>query len=778
MLSRSFVRLRPRAHQFYFGQDRIVMATASNGFIHKNTEEGLFVHETRLLSHYRVTINGAEPTPIALSKVAEHTWHGYYAVEALSLSPTPTNASVEAFLDTPDMGSGMMEALSENTLELRISRFIGSNVHEDLDLTNHSFHPIRFQLAIELDADFADLIETRRPRIQHGVCTRQFVPIALDAWELVFNYRASHAGKNLERGLNLRIHRTPTEPRTEDNKIIFDITLNPHETWHCCFDYIPILELDLSPKNTRSAYQCYAFDTTNTLMDQRRIEFLERATICTTHNHSVLTPIVEQATRQATEDLISLRLHDLDVDETSWTLAAGHPQYVALFGRDTLTTAWQAAMLDTGMLTGTLTRLAQLQGTVVDNWRDEEPGRLLHEAHTGPLEILNYNPRERYYGSNTTSALFPMALSSLWHWTGDKKLVQKFIPTALRALKWLDQYADLDGDGLYEYLSRSSQGTKHQAWKDSPTAMVYANGHIAEPPIATCEEQGFAYMSKYTMAELLWSLGDPDTARRLFREAASLKQKFLDAFWMPDENFLAMALDEDKNQLRSIASNAGHCLATGIIDADMARPIADRLLADDMFSGWGVRTLSSLHPAYNPFSYHRGSVWPVENGTFTLGFFRYGLFDHAHKLSKAIFEATDLFESNRLPEVFSGHPRNSHHPFPAFYPHTCAPQAWSASAIFSLIQSLCGFYPYAPLKMLVVDPHLPDWLPEIRLTNLKVGQATATIHFFRKENGASDYYIEQLDGPLHVIHQPSPWSLTASTTERLSDAFSSFLPHH
>ncbi len=774
-MSRSFVRLRPRPHQFYFGQDRIIMATAPDGFIHEDTEQGIFVHETRLISHHQVTINGEAPTTIALSKVEEHSWLGYYAV-AVPGGPDPTPDTA------PDMGSGMMETLSESTLELRISRFVGSNVHEDYDLVNYSETPVQFKLAIELDADFADLIETRRPRVQRGLTTRKFLQVASDAWELVFNYRAYHyahdAGHEFERGLNLRIHNADSEPRTEGNKIVFDITLKPHETWHTCFDYLPVLEAELLPEDPQSIYQCYAFESSNTLMDQRREEFLKRAAALTTSQPSTLTSTVKAATNQAAHDLVSLRLHDLDVDSKNWTMAAGHPQYVALFGRDTLTTAWQAAWLDTGMLTGTLTQLADLQGTTVDTWRDEEPGRLIHEAHTGPLEMLSYNPRERYYGSNTTSALYPMALAALWHWTGDKELVQTFIPTALRALDWLDRYADLDNDGLYEYLTRSSQGTKHQAWKDSPNAMVYEDGTIAEPPIATCEEQGFAYMSKYTMAELLWSIGDRDLARRMFSEAADLKNAFNDAFWMPDENFLAMALDPDKRQLKSIASNAGHCLATGIIEPEMARPIADRLLADDMFSGWGVRTLSSEHPSYNPYSYHRGSVWPVENGTFTLGFLRYGLHEHTEKLTKAIFESTNLFESNRLPEVFSGHTRDQYHPFPAFYPNACAPQAWSASAIFSLVQSLCGFYPYAPRKILLVDPHLPEWLPEIRLTNLKVGQATATIDFFRQPDGTSDYRIHDLKGTLHVIRQPSPWSLTATTTERISDAFSSFLPHH
>jgi glycogen debranching enzyme len=296
------------------------------------------------------------------------------------------------------------------------------------------------------------------------------------------------------------------------------------------------------------------------------------------------------------------------------------------------------------------------------------------------------------------------------------------------------------------------------------------------PPIATCEEQGFVYLAKLHLSEVLWWLGEKDAARRLFGEAGALKERFNEAFWMEDEAFLALGLDADARPIRSISSNPGHCLATAVVDAGRARAVAERLFAPDLFSGWGVRTLSAGHPAYNPYSYHRGSVWPVEQGTFALAFLRYGLHDLLERIARAQFDAAALFDCYRLPEVFSGHARSDEQPFPAYYPQANVPQAWSASAVLCLVQALLGLYPYAPLRLLLVDPHLPAWLPELTLRGLRVGAARATIRFYRSDDGASHYRVEDLEGPLHVVRQASPWSLTAGPWERVRDALASLLP--
>jgi glycogen debranching enzyme len=452
------------------------------------------------------------------------------------------------------------------------------------------------------------------------------------------------------------------------------------------------------------------------------------------------------------------------------------PIYQALFGRDVLTAGWQAGLLGPEMLTGSLAALARRQGTEEVPWRDEQPGRMLHEMHTGPVKVLGFNPNAANYGSLTTSAFFPVATAELWHWTGDRDLAFRMLKPALDALRWLDEYGDCDGDGFIEYQTRSEQGVKHQAWKDSPDAIVDVEGNQVDPPITPCEGQGFVYQAKFAFAETLWQLGNKGEAKRLYHEAKELKKRFNEAFWMEDEGFYAMGLDSDKNQIRVISSNPGHCLATAIVPKERAERVAERLFRPDLFSGWGVRTLSTENPAYNPYSYHRGSIWPVEHGTFALALMRYGMWDRLHQLARAQFEAAALFGHYRLPEVFGGHARSDLQPFPGFYPKANSPQAWSASAVFCFVQAMLGLYPYAPLKMLLVDPHLPEWLPELKVNDLRVGQARSTIRFYRKSDGSSSYHVEKVEGTLHVLRQPSPWSLTATTGERLADALTSLLP--
>ena len=763
------VRLRPRADTVYISQDRTVLAAERDGFVSDGAEHGLFVHETRLLSRYRYLIDGTPPQPVALSNVEQHTWLGYYIQLAPGIDP-----------GAPDRGSGQVGEATQQTLELRLSRYVGGGLHEDVDLTNFTQRPIAFRLQLELDADFADQAETSGERQQHGELERHWHADGDAAWELIFDYRAEHhydqqgniGQAQLHRGLTLRVEHAMSAPAYADGCISFHVELAPRGTWHACLNLIPYIDGQIMPPR----YSCRSFKGIHNERDQQRVRFLDEATAFTTPESETLAPVVVGALEQATRDLAALRLYDLDHGARAWTMAAGLPIYIALFGRDTLTAAWQAALTSPEMMRGTLPELARRQGTTNDDWRDEQPGRMLHEAHTGPLEMLRFNPRGRYYGSITTSGFYPVVVSELWHWTGDRELVGQLLGPALKALDWLDAYGDRDGDGFYEYQTRSTQGVKHQAWKDSGDAIVYEDGSQVDPPIATCEEQGFVYLAKLHLSEVLWWFGAADEARRLYHEARELKQRFNDAFWMDDVGFFALGLDAQKRPIRSIGSNAGHCLAAGITDAALVRRTADRLLADDLFTGWGIRTLSAQHPAYNPYSYHRGSVWPVEQGTFAIGFTRYGLHDHTERLCRAQFEAAALFDYARLPELFSGHQRNADHPFPALYPRANWPQAWSSSAVFCFVQALLGLYPYAPLHMLLLDPHLPPWLPEITLHHLCVGEAVITIRFYRTKDGASDYEILGQRGRLHVIRQPSPWSLTASFGERLKDVLTSLLP--
>lgn len=761
------VRLRPRQDTLYVAQGSTVLATGRDGFIKGGRDHGLIVHQTRLLSLYRYLINGEEPRPVALSNVEQHTWLGYY----IALPPGVNEGR--------DYGSGQMEAISQQTIELGLSRYVADGLHEDVDITNFTQRTTSFTLTLEAEADFADIDETRRGREQQGELLRNWRERG-GAYELHFDYRVEHTfnnqegsgTKSLHRGLLLRVENATSPPSCKGNQISFEVELSPGARWHACLNLIPFID----GRWLETLYGCRSFAGTQNEYDRRRKIFLAEATEFKAPQSETLTNVVLGALEQAKRDLVGLRLYDLDQGDRAWITAAGLPVYLALFGRDALTAAWQAALLGPNMMKGALPELARWQGREVNDWRDEQPGKMLHEAHDGPTKVLNISSRRRYYGSITTSGFYPVAVSELWHWTGDKELIRPLIEPALKALKWLDEYGDLDGDGFYEYLTRSRQGVRNQAWKDSADAIVYEDGRLAEPPIATCEEQGFAYLAKVHMSEVLWWLDEKDLAKRFFHEAEELKKRFNDAFWMEDDGFFALGLDPQKRQIKSITSNPGHCLATAIVDQSLVARTALRFIEDDLFSGWGVRTLSSLHPAYNPYSYHRGSVWPVEHGTFAVAFARYGYHRVVELIAQAQFEAAALFDFYRLPELFSGHQRDEDHPFPAFYPQACSPQAWSASSVFCLLQAMLGLYPYAPLNMLLVDPFMPEWLPEITLKGLRVGDAVVTIRFYRRQNGRGDYEVLDKRGPLHVFRQPSPWSLTAGFAERLKDALTSLLP--
>ena len=724
----------------HIGRGRSVLATAPDGRIGEHPDHGLFVHETRMLSRWRYSIDGREPSPNAFSAVRQNRWVSYFVIAAPGVTPPP-----------PDDGSGQVPDESRNTLELRVTRLIDEGLREDVALTNYTTERSSFVFAIDVDADFADAAETRK-RQQRGELTKRW---EAGARRLIFDY----VNATLHRSIEIAVDREATYA---DGRLSFAVSLAPKERWHARFDLTPVVDGErLAPAAAHE--EAVQF-------------FLDETTRFETPESTTMTADVIATVEQARSDLASLRLFDLDSGPRAWTVAAGLPLYVALFGRDTLTTGWQAGLLGPEIMTGTLHALAALQGTREDDWRDEQPGKMLHEAHSGPLSMLNLNPRGRSYSSITTSGLYAFIVAELWHWTGDKDLVRPFIEPALRALQWLERYGDADGDGFYEYQRRSPMGPVHQAWKDSPDAIVYDDGAPVEPPIATCEEQAFVYVAKLHLSETLWALGERDLSRKLYAQAAELKKRFNEAFWMEDEGFFALALDARKRPVRSIASNAGHCIAAAIADASLVERTADRLFASDLFSGWGIRTLSSEHPRYNPYSYHLGSIWPVEHGTFALGFWRYGLHERVQQIARAQFEAAALFEYHRLPELFGGHPRDDEHPFPGIYPNANPLQAWSSSSVFALLQALLGLYPYAPLKLLVIDPHLPDWLPELTLRDLRVGKASVTIRFRRRADGRTTYRIVERTGTLHVVRQATPWSLTSQPAARLRDALASLLP--
>lgn len=768
LLQHRLVQLQVRDDTLYASHGGTVLATDRDGWLHDGTDHGFFVHQTRLLSRYRCRAGGRPPRPVALSTVEQHSWLGYYLLEPGDKDGDSDGNGGKANLKAP-------EAAAQHAVELRVSRVLGGGMHEDLDIANFSQRDVDFALVLELEADFADQQETGGRRQQQGLLEREWHEATA---ELRFDYRAGrayetqgHAGiATLHRALALRITHAGSPPAWRDGCLLFRIRLAPRERWHACLRWTPTIDGRPLPPPA----SCRAFAAPPRGNHGPDSRYLQDTTRFSAPGSATLAPVVVDAAERARRDLLALRLPRYDSGPHAWTVAAGLPMYLALFGRDTLTVAWEAALLGPELMRGTLPVLADLQGATQDDWRDEQPGRMLHEAHDGPLQRLRFDPKGRYYGAHTTSAFYPFVVAQLWHWTGDRDAVAPYVEPALEAIRWLESCRD--ADGFHRYQTRSIQGVANQGWKDSHDGIVDLDGQAVRSPLATCEEQGIVYAAKLNFAEVLWWFDRREEAKRLFNEARELKRRFNEAFWMEREGFFAMALDAARQPVRSIGSNALHCVATGIADAALVPRTMERLFAPDMFSGWGVRTLSSEHPAYNPYAYHRGTVWPVEHGPFAVGAYRYGLHAQVDRICRAQFEAAALFRHRRLPECFSGHARDADHPFPAVYPAANSPQAWSSTTVFTLLQALLGLQPFAPFRMLFVDPQLPPWLPELSLHGLRVADATLDLRFWREPDGRSDYEVLDQRGALHVVRQPSPWSLTAHLGERLRDVLTSLLP--
>ena len=401
----------------------------------------------------------------------------------------------------------------------------------------------------------------------------------------------------------------------------------------------------------------------------------------------------------------------------------GIPWYVAPFGRDGIIAALQMLPFQPQVAAGTLKFLAAHQGSIQDDFLDQEPGKILHEYRRGEMANLREIPFIPYYGSVDATPLFLVLLGSYLARTGDTNLLESLWPNALAANAWIDDYGDLDNDGFVEYRSRSDKGLINQGWKDSPDSIFHSSGELAPPPIALVEVQGYVYAAKMAMARLALLRGEGELAREFKQQAEALRSKFHQAFWMPERNFYALALDGDKRQCQAISSNPGHCLWAGLVDQTTADLVAQRLMAPDMFGGWGIRTLSEREARYNPLSYHNGSVWPHDNAIIAAGFARYGLTEPLIKVATGLFDVSLFQEGSRLPELFCGLPRILRHG-PASYPISCKPQAWAAGSIFQTLTALMGMEVDAINgKLRFVNPVLPPWLLWVEVNGLKVGDA-------------------------------------------------------
>jgi len=699
-----------------------VLLTNPDGSITEGSGLGLFDYDTRVLSKYRLLIDGAVPRCDTSANVDSDYWVGHLAI-------------------TRSGGKAEGPQLPQDALATEIRRRVGNGLAEQILLRNHSMTNADVMIRFEFAADFADISEKDGTASHRGTTT--------SSWDeatrtLTFDHQSAHRDEQLHRATRIRVVRSDSVPTGESAGIAFPVRLGPGEVWAAVLAFESLVDERWRVPQAEGLAMA-------TERDRLRQAWRDARTRVET-SHPVLAPAVDQAI----EDLFALRAWELDVAPDAWIVNAGIPTYTGLFGRDSLTTAWQAALVGPDIMRGTLARIAATQAIDDSAWHDREPGKMVHEMRRGPLSELNLIPQRAYYGTQTTSAMFVVGLSEYWHWTGDTAALERYRDAALRTFEWAARFGDRDGDGFLEYDRRSSRGLKNHAWKDSDEAIRYPDGRLVENPIATVEEQAYHWIALQRMSEMLVALGDEERARTFHAEAHRLRARWHEAFWMPEEGFYAMALGPDKQQIRSIGSNPGHALAAGLVPVEHARTCADRLMSDDLFSGWGIRTLSTRHPSYNPLAYHLGTVWPVENATFALGFKRYGLDEHVEWLARAMCDAAAHFRNFRLPEALGGLSRRES-PVPTVYPQSNSPQAWSASAITQLVQALLGIYPFAPAQMVaLVRPRLPEWLPTVTVRRLRVGNGEVSIRFERNRDGSTSFDVIERRGTLLVTEVPPP----------------------
>ncbi|HEY2672012.1 MAG TPA: glycogen debranching N-terminal domain-containing protein [Rugosimonospora sp.] len=704
------VRVRPAL--LYLASGWSTLVTDVHGRIAGTDPQGFFAHNTRLLCRERITVDGREP-------VAFHT----------------ANVGAHAQLSYVELSDG--EKLPSEAFYLTIERFLGEGLRTRLALHSWAAAPRQVRIAVTLAADFADTQEAERGSYQRHVEVRREWSAARN--ELRLSYGAPEPDHpDLDRAVAIRVE-APTAVRCAGDTIEATLTVAPNESSFLDLVAEPVFD------GHRMTAPPASYAETPDAAGRARTELAAEQTRLRSSNLDVAA-----AWTTAVEDLANMPLGSPPGPAAPF---AGVPFYQQFFGRDTLTISWQAMLAGPTMLRDSLRLNAAHIGRRVDDSHDEEPGKLLHEARHGPLSALGIDPLAGYYGDWAAPLDFLVFLGQYLAWTGDRATVRELRPAAHGVLDWLSHRADPDGDGFLEYHRRTPDGVKNQGWKDSATAIVDEHGRVVDNPIATSELQGYHYSALRHGAFALAAIGERARAAAMVARAARLRRRFHAAYWMPDRHSYAQALGPDGRQVRSVSSNDGHLLATGIVPNRFARALARRLFADDMFSGWGLRTLSSDHPAYNPFSYHRGTVWPVDAGTTALGLARYGCVDELYRLAEATFSAAALFEGHRLPEAISGLPRDAEHPHPGVHPQACSPQGWSASAVIAVVQALLALRPVAPLRTILVDPHLPDWLPDLELHGVQVGDATFDLAVLRRPNGR--VVVRTRGDRVTVVRQPT-----------------------
>lgn len=641
-----------------------------SGDVDAKEAEGFFFADMRHLSVWQLLVDGS---PIRLLT-----------------SRTPEYYSARIF------GTLASARVGENpAISIRRDRIVADGVHEDLTVENHSEQQRQLRLEVRFGSDFADIFEVKERSPKRG---KTWVEPGPDRVTLWYERDGFRRGTGIEFSESCEVG---------EDRAVFDVVLEPRGRWATCID----VSCMVGTEDRRPRHHCRTPGTLRPHMPLTLEQWLEDAPRLET-DHDPL----RHTYRQSLTDLAALRFRPLQ--ELRWSLpAAGLPWFMALFGRDSLITAYQALPFQARLAATTLEALAAYQAKEFDDFRDAEPGKILHELRRGKLAALGEVPQTPYYGAHDATPLFLILLDEFERWTGDAELVRRLEPAARAALAWIQGPGDPDGDGYLEYRTRSRKGMSNQGWKDSWNSICFADGRLAEPPIATCEIQGYAYDARRRVARLareLW--GDDKLAARLEEEATALRDRFNRDFWSEERGHYVLALDGGKRQVDSMTSNVGHLLWSGIVDPGRAEQTVARLMAPDLHSGWGIRTMSARDRGYNPIEYHNGTVWPHDTAIVAEGMRRYGFREEASALASALIDAAAAFD-HRLPEVFAGFPRDETG-MPVEYPTASRPQAWAAGAPLLALRTLLGLDVEG--SRLQAEPRVPETMGRVRLRGVAV----------------------------------------------------------
>lgn len=663
---------------------------------------GLYDEDCRFLDGYTLRLNGVEP--VALS------------------SSSPRGFIARHDLTNPELADSVSGApLPRNTLGIRRSRLVrGGVLHESLVCHNYHGAPARFRLEVRFRARFEDIFIVKgfvaEPR-------GELLPPRVEADRVTLRY----AGKDGYWRQTVLAFR-PAPSRLEGDRATYDLELAPGQEWCLAISITPSERpMERAPRRPGQP-SAEPSDKARWLARAEAIWLSRTADVRSSH------PLFDRVCRRA---LLDLRLLRSRLDGLHY-FAAGVPWFATLFGRDAAIVGLQTLPYGLATVRETLLLLARYQATTADPFRDAEPGKILHEFRTGELAQLGAIPQSpAYYGTVDATPLFLVLLAEYVNWSGDLELARRLRPNLEAALDWIARFGDHDGDGYLDYGGRYPSGLVNQGWKDSGNAIVNADGTLADPPIALCEVQSYVYRAWRLSAGLLRALGEPERATALERRADELRERFERDFWSEELGCYVLALQRGGRPCAVATSNAGQVLWGGIARPDRAARVVERLMRPDLFSGWGIRTLSSAATAFNPISYHLGSVWPHDNALILRGFRRYGHDAAALRLFDALFEAASGFRDHRLPELFCGYPREADEERPVRYPVACVPQAWAAGAILDMLWALLGLGADALQgRLRIVRPRLPSWLTWLEVSDLWVGDARVDLRFERRADGS------------------------------------------